>query len=161
MKVQDTIRTIVDQLTKGFSEDTEELYTESPVEEVTSFETDRNLALAPETKPNNLKAVGTKVVTHTAFNKNNTEVIICEPHSYSESVEFVRYLRDKKSIIVNLNYLDAANACRLVDFLCGATHALNGNQSKISDNVFIFTPVEVALSAEPQNPKTVKDAIWN
>lgn len=160
MKVQDTIRTIVDQLTKGFG-DGEEIYTENQTEEITPYETDRNLALAPEIKPNNLKAVGTKVVTHTAFNKNNTEVIICEPRSYSESVEFVKYLRDKKSIIVNLNFLDAANACRLVDFLCGATHALNGNQSKISDNVFIFTPVEVALSAEPQNSKTVKDAIWN
>ena len=160
MKVQDTLKSIVDQLTKGFSEG-EEIYTEAPIEEVTSFETDRNLALAPEVKQSNLKAIGTKVVTHTAFNKNNTEVIICEPRSYSESVEFVKYLRDKKSIIVNLNFLDAANACRLVDFLCGATHALNGNQSKISENVFIFTPVEVSLSAEPQNNKTVKDAIWN
>ncbi|MGN0006307.1 MAG: cell division protein SepF [Candidatus Gastranaerophilaceae bacterium] len=160
MKVQDTLKSIVDQLTKGFSEG-EEIYTEAPAEEVTSFETDRNLALAPEVKQSNLKAIGTKVVTHTAFNKNNTEVIICEPRSYSESVEFVKYLRDKKSIIVNLNFLDAANACRLVDFLCGATHALNGNQHKISENVFIFTPVEVSLSAEPQNNKTVKDAIWN
>ena len=161
MKVQDALKSIVEQLTKGFSEGTEDIYTEAPVEEITPFETDRNLALAPETRTNNLKAVGTKVVTHTAFNKSDTEVIICEPHSYSESVEFVKYLRDKKSIVVNLHNLDAANACRLVDFLCGATHALNGNQQRISDSVFIFTPVGVALTAETQNSKTVKDAIWN
>ena len=118
-------------------------------------------ALKPEFKQNNLATVDNNVVTHKAFNKGSTEVIICEPRTYGESVEFVKYLKDKKSIIVNLNFLDSAQACRLVDFLCGATHALNGNQSKISENVFIFTPMSVELSAEPQNNKMVKDALWS
>lgn len=160
MTVQDTLKSIVNQLTKGFEGDTEDIYQEAQ-DEIIPYGTDRNLALDTEVKQNNLKALDTKVVTHTAFSKNNTEVIICEPRTYGESVEFVKYLKDKKSIIVNLNFLDAAQACRLVDFLCGATHALNGNQSKISENVFIFTPMNVALSAESQNNKMVKDALWN
>ena len=61
---------------------------------------------------------------------------------------------------VNLNCVDSTQACRWVDFLCGATHALNGNQSKISENVFIFTPMNVSLSAETQDNKMVKDALW-
>ena len=94
------------------------------------------------------------------FGKGNTEVIICEPREYKESVEFVKHLKDKKSIIVNLNLLDANDAVRLVDFLCGATHALNGNQRKISENVFIFTPMSVSLSAESQDDKMIKNAMW-
>lgn len=156
MTVQDTLKSIVSQLTKGF--ETTDIYEDEP-EGIIPYSTNNNLALDTEVKQNNntLKTLDSKVV---AFNKNNTEVIICEPRTYGESVEFVKYLKDKKSIIVNLNFLDAAQACRLVDFLCGATHALNGNQSKISENVFIFTPMNVSLSAESQNNKMVKDALW-
>ena len=158
MTVQDTLKSIVNQLTKGF-EPTD--YSEEPEGVLLPYETENNLALKPEFEQNNLATVDNNVVTHKAFNKGSTEVIICEPRTYGESVEFVKYLKDKKSIIVNLNFLDSAQACRLVDFLCGATHALNGNQSKISENVFIFTPMSVELSAEPQNNKMVKDALWS
>lgn len=160
MTVQDTLKTIVDQLTKGFQPSTE-IYTDEAEDAIMAYETENNLALKPEIKQNTLTAVESNVVTHKAFNKNSTEVVICEPRTYGESVEFVKYLKDKKSIIVNLNFLDATQACRLVDFLCGATHALNGNQSKISENVFIFTPMNVSLSAESQNNKMVKDALWS
>lgn len=157
MTVQDTLKSIVSQLTRGF--EPTDIYEEDGPEEIIPYSTNNNLALDTEIKQNNsnLKTLDSKVV---AFNKNNTEVIICEPRTYGESVEFVKYLKDKKSIIVNLNFLDASQACRLVDFLCGATHALNGNQSKISENVFIFTPMNVSLSAESQNNKMVKDALW-
>ena len=50
---------------------------------------------------------------------------------------------------------------RIVDFLCGATHALSGSQQKIGDSVFIFTPVNVALSAEAQKSNLYRDALWN
>ncbi len=159
MTVQDTLKTIINQLTGGFTDPNSDIYQDG-TDDIT-YETENNLALKPETKQNNLTMVDSNVVTHKAFNKNLTEVIICEPRTYGESVEFVKYLKDKKSIIVNLNFLDAAQACRLVDFLCGATHALNGNQSKISENVFIFTPMNVSLSAESQNNKMVKDALWS
>ena len=57
--------------------------------------------------------------------------------------------------------LDRENALRIVDFLCGATHALSGSQQKIGDSVFIFTPVNVSLSADSQKSKFLKDALWS
>lgn len=159
MTVQDTFSKIVKQLTSGF--DGEEIETETPRELLPYSTTEGTLALDTNNMTkSNIKAVETKVITPTAFNSNNTEVIICEPRKYSESVEFVKYLRDKKSIIVNISLLDGAEACRIVDFLCGAAHALSGNMNKISDNVYIFTPVNVTLSAESQSNKMVKDVFW-
>jgi len=73
----------------------------------------------------------------------------------------VKQLKDKKTVILNLHLLDKEQAMRIVDFLCGATHALNGNQQKIGDSVFIFTPSNVALSAESQKSKFIRDALWN
>lgn len=156
MTVQDTLKSFVQQLKKGIVDPgNDDIYDD--VEGIIPYSTENNLALDTEIKQTNLKTLDSKVVP---FNKNNTEVKICEPRTYGESVELVKLLKDKKSIIVNLNFLDAAQACRLVDFLCGATHALNGNQSKISENVFIFTPMNVSLSAETQDNKMVKDALW-
>ena len=73
----------------------------------------------------------------------------------------VKHLKEKKTIILNLHLLDKEQSIRIVDFLCGATHALNGNQQKIGDTVFIFTPSNVSLSAESQKSKFIRDALWN
>ena len=160
MTVQDTLKSIVSQLTKGFDGDD---IIEQPRELLPyGDEIDGTLALDKKdmTAKNNVKTTESKVVTPSAFKTNNTEVIICEPRKYSESVEFVKYLRDKKTIIVNISLLDSSEACRIVDFLCGAAHALSGNMNKISDNVYIFTPINVSLTAESQSNKMVKDVFW-
>jgi len=151
----DTVKNLVGQLTKGFDmEETEEPEEIMPYTNVT----DKNLALAPEATSN--KNTDLKVVSHPTF-KGSYDVMICEPNSYDKSVELVKLLKEKKAIIVNLHLLDSTDARRLVDFLCGAAHALNGNQQKIGENVFIFTPMNVSLSAESQKNKLVKDALWN
>lgn len=153
MILTDTVKNLVEQLTKGFDSDdsgeTEEIIPYSNI-------TDKNLALAPETN----KSTDLKVVSHPTY-KGSYDVIVCEPNSFDKSVELVKLLKEKKAIIVNLHLLDSTDARRLVDFLCGAAHALNGNQQKIGENVFIFTPMNVSLSAESQKNKLVKDALWN
>ena len=87
--------------------------------------------------------------------------MVCEPRSYEDSISIVKHLKDRKTIVLNLHLLDKEQALRIVDFLCGATHALNGSQQKIGDSVFIFTPVNVALSAESQKSQLIRDALWN
>lgn len=159
MKVQDTLKSLMNHLTSGFD-------TEEP-EDIIPYSTpatENNLALDENYSKQNttLKTVDSKVVTHAAFNKNsNTGLVVCEPRSYSESVDFVKHLKDHKILLVNLNFLDSAQACRLVDFLCGATHALNGTQKKISENVFAFAPMGVPIAAETQKDKKVQEALWS
>ena len=87
--------------------------------------------------------------------------MVCEPRSYEDSISIVKHLKDRKTVVLNLHLLDKEQALRIVDFLCGATHALSGSQQKIGDSVFIFTPVNVALSAESQKSKFLRDALWN
>ena len=109
MTVQDTLKSWMDNFAKGFSGE-DEGYIEEP-EEVIAYQTEGQLAMQPEIKPvvRNTVETGKNVVNGT-FGKGNTEVIICEPREYKESVEFVKHLKDKKSIIVNLNLLDANDA---------------------------------------------------
>ena len=90
------------------------------------------------------------------------EVTVIEPRSFSESAQIVRKLIEKKTVVLHLDLLDKEQSQRTIDFVCGASHALDGSVQKISDAVVIFTPNTVALSVENatlQNKFT--ESLWN
>ena len=158
-KVQEVFKLIVQGLEKPGDET--DIFTDMETENSQDdYEIDRNLALEPlyGSSQTSAKDNDFKVVKHP--NYRGYEVIVSEPRSYDESVSIVKHLKDKKTIILNLHLLDRDQAIRIVDFLCGATHALGGNQQKISDSVFIFTPSSVSLSAESQKKKFISDGVW-
>ena len=78
----------------------------------------------------------------------SNEVTVIEPRSFSESAQIVKKLIDKKTVILHLDLLDKEQSQRTIDFVCGASHALQGSVQKISESVVIFTPHTVALSVE-------------
>ncbi len=162
MAVADKFKGIIDFLTSGFEGKEEDIYGTMMGEETTEtddYPTQGNYALNPSYTTQEEKTQNSKVVTHPNF--RGYEVIVCEPRSYEDSISIVKHLKDRKTIVLNLHLLDKEQALRIVDFLCGATHALSGSQQKIGDSVFIFTPVNVALSAESQKSKFLRDALWN
>ncbi len=158
MAVADKFKSIIDFLTSGFDGREDSIYSEM-MEESDDYPTQDNLALNPSYSQNDQKSQNLKVVTHP--NYKGYEVMVCEPRSYEDSISIVKHLKDRKTVVLNLHLLDKEQALRIVDFLCGATHALSGSQQKIGDSVFIFTPVNVALSAESQKSKFLRDALWN
>ena len=102
-----------------------------------------------------------KVVSHPNSYKSN-EVTVIEPRSFSESAQIVRKLIDKKTVILHLDLLDKEQSQRTIDFVCGASHALNGTAQKISDMVFIFTPSNVSLSVENGAVQSkFAESLWN
>lgn len=154
--VSDKIKSIVGFLTSGF-ENRDDIF-EAMESEMDEYPVSDNLALEPMYS-SKVAQPASNIVSHPGF--KGYEVVVSEPRSYEESVSIVKQLKDKKTVILNLHLLDKEQAMRIVDFLCGATHALNGNQQKIGDSVFIFTPSNVALSAESQKSKFIRDALWN
>jgi cell division inhibitor SepF len=100
-----------------------------------------------------------KVVNHP--NSGSYEVMVVEPRAFDESLEIITHLRERKSIVINLHLLDNEQSQRVVDFLSGATHAIDGHQQRIGEGVFIFTPPSVCISAESDKSKAIRDAFWN
>lgn len=101
------------------------------------------------------------VVPH--INSRGYEVMVVSPKSFDESLEVSKNLIERKTIVLNLELLDREQSQRIVDFLAGATFALNGHQQKIGEGVFIFTPNNVNISAEQEKKMTssIADAFWN
>lgn len=94
-------------------------------------------------------------------NANLSQVVVIEPRAFEEALEIIEHLRIKKSVILNLHLLDTAQSQRVVDFLSGATHAIDGNQQRIGDGVFIFTPSNVVITSESEKGMALNDAFWN
>jgi FtsZ-interacting cell division protein YlmF len=106
------------------------------------------------TTPNN------KVVDHPSA-APSSEVLVIEPRAFEESLEIVEHLRTRKSVLLNLHMLDNEGSQRVVDFLSGACHAIDGHQQKIGDGVFLFAPSSVVINSESTSSKAIKDAFWN
>ena len=68
------------------------------------------------------------------------KVIISQPNSFEQSEEICEHLKEKKSIIVNLEYVNKDVARRIIDFISGAVYALDGNIQKISNSIFLVAP---------------------
>jgi cell division inhibitor SepF len=62
--------------------------------------------------------------------------------------EYVSFLKGKRSLILRLHNVDKAEAQRIVDFMSGATVALEGNMRKLGETIFCFTPASVVIEGD-------------
>jgi cell division inhibitor SepF len=122
-----------------------------------NYPVEQNLAMDPHYQQE--KNTNLKVVRHPGA--RSYEVMVIEPRTFEESLEIVDNLRQRKTVVLNLHLLDNEQSQRIVDFLSGATHAVDGNQQKIGEGVFIFTPNNVSISAETDRARSITDAFWN
>ncbi|MBQ1390850.1 MAG: cell division protein SepF [Firmicutes bacterium] len=94
-----------------------------------------------------------------AVNTGSLKLILIEPKGFEECPKLVDSLKAHKPVIINLEKLETESARKIFDFLSGATYALNGNVQKIANNIFIFTPENIAVAASQQNrPNTAAEA---
>lgn len=78
----------------------------------------------------------------------NMQVVVSSPESLEDASEICMDLKDKKTIIVNLENVEFDTAQRISDFLCGACYALDGSIQLISDEIFIVGPVNVNITGQ-------------
>ena len=76
------------------------------------------------------------------------KMVISQPTTFEQSEEICNYLKDRKSVIVNLEYVNKDAARRIVDFISGAVHALDGHIQKISNSIFLIAPTNYEISNE-------------
>lgn len=87
------------------------------------------------------------VVGVSGWTRSPAEVVLMEPKSFEEIPQAVVSLRQRKSVILNVNYLTPDQAQRCVDYVAGAACAIDGHQERISTTVFLFTPSSVTISS--------------
>ena len=81
-----------------------------------------------------------KVIGMPGISNSASEVNLLEPRSFDEMPQVIQALRERKTIILNLTMMDPDQAQRAVDFVAGGTYAIDGNQERIGESIFLFTP---------------------
>ena len=92
------------------------------------------------------------------INKNNKVVtmpqnqsirmVISQPTSFEQSEEICGFLKEKKSVIVNLEYVNKDVARRIVDFISGGVYALDAHIQKVSNSIFLIAPINYEITNE-------------
>lgn len=78
----------------------------------------------------------------------SVKMVITQPTSFDQSDEICSYLKERKSIIVNLEYVNKDVARRIVDFLSGSVRALDGHIQKVSNSIFLVAPANYDIASE-------------
>ena len=73
---------------------------------------------------------------------------VIKPHEISESQTVTDFLKEGKTIVINMEGLELAPAQRIIDFIGGACYALNGSLQAISANIFIAAPSSIEVSGD-------------
>ncbi len=72
-------------------------------------------------------------------------VVVIQPRSFEEAQDIADHLKDRKPVIMNLEAVESAVSRKIVDFLSGATYALDGNMQKITNGIFLVAPNNVGI----------------
>lgn len=89
-----------------------------------------------------------KVVNMPQASTNAIKMVISQPTTFEQSDEICSFLKEKKSVIVNLEYVNKDVARRIVDFISGGVYALDGYIQKISNSIFLVAPSNYEISNE-------------
>lgn len=75
-------------------------------------------------------------------------MVISQPTTFDQAEDICDLLKDKQSVIVNLEYVNKDVARRIIDVVSGAVHALDGHIQKVSNSIFLIAPYNYEITNE-------------
>lgn len=94
-----------------------------------------------------------------ALNGDTRSIIdIKFPKRYEDAPEIVNLLLGNASVLIDFQYMSDAQARRCLDYLDGARSVLLGNLKKVSNTMWLLTPVNVTVNIEELRAGRVEGA---
>ena len=73
------------------------------------------------------------------------KVVLVKPERFEMASEIADHLKEKRTVVINLESTHKDIARRLIDFLSGVAYASEGRIKKIAANTYIITPYHVEM----------------
>ena len=83
-----------------------------------------------------------------AMPQQAVRMVISQPTSFEQSEEICGFLKEKKSVIVNLEYVNKEVARRIIDFISGGVYCLDAHIQKVSNSIFLIAPINYEITNE-------------
>ena len=80
--------------------------------------------------------------------QQSVKMVITQPTTFEQAEEICDLLKEKKSVIINLEYVNKDVARRIIDVVSGAVHALEGHMQKISNSIFLIAPYNYDIATD-------------
>jgi cell division inhibitor SepF len=87
------------------------------------------------------------------------KVIVCEPERFEEVQALADHLKNRKQVILNFEGTRPEVSQKIIDFISGAVYALDGHSQQLGQNIFLFAPSSVEITAETKNLMRRNDLI--
>ena len=76
------------------------------------------------------------------------QVVLVKPERFENASEIADHLKDKRTVVLNLESTNKDVARRLIDFLSGVAYAGEGKIKKVAANTYMITPYHVELEGD-------------
>lgn len=73
------------------------------------------------------------------------KVVLVKPERFENASEIADHLREKRTVVLNLESTNKDVARRLIDFLSGVAYANEGTIKKVALSTYIITPYNVEI----------------
>ena len=94
--------------------------------------------LVPEPERRSNKVVNIHTTTQ-------LQVVLVKPERFENASEIADHLREKRTVVLNLESTNKDIARRLLDFLSGVAYANEGKIKKVAISTYIITPYNVDI----------------
>ena len=95
-------------------------------------------APAPEEDRRSNKVVNIRAATQ-------LQVVLVKPERFEDASSIADHLREKRTVVLNLESTNGEIARRLLDFLAGVSYANEGKIKKVAISTYIITPYNVDI----------------
>ena len=76
------------------------------------------------------------------------KVVLVKPERFENASEIADHLKDKRTVVLNLESTNKDIARRLLDFLSGVAYANEGKIKKVAISTYIITPYHVDIEGD-------------
>lgn len=134
---------LIDEIKRVFHtvDDEDELFEpfsqrESVIPDTTAATTSRSAVVTRQSKVVNIHAT------------TQLKVVLVKPERFENASEIADHLKDRRTVLLNLETTNKDVARRLVDFLSGVAYAGEGKIKRVAANTYIITPYSVDLQGD-------------
>ena len=106
------------------------------------FEEEFDMPRTAGPRANELERRNKVVNIHTT---TQLQVVLVKPERFENASEIADHLRDKRTVVLNLEQTDKNIARRLIDVLSGVAYANEGTIKKVALSTYIITPYNVEI----------------
>ena|SRR5436190_328497 len=108
----------------------------------------RPLRAVRENEPTPVPVTPTPARATRTASSGASRITTLHPRTYNDARAIGESFRDGTPVIMNLSEMDDGDAKRIVDFAAGLVFGLRGTIERVTQKVFLLSPVNVVVTAE-------------